>query len=343
MEGVRALLTYNYYTNIEPLHELPELKKESLVASSDSFETVEEFWKEYMDDETIRRYKYTDREVGKKYEHRFGYSMTILLPNSISVDSYSIIAHSIMNELLKTHKQVSWIAEATTQGKGTYITFTLCLAKRYKNDRTVKIYYENDVYKDRITNRFSKEGKENAYLAHRKGDIKSEVKTKWSKKIRLFEMKKSEFIDNFIPMLKRIVCRAINKVKKIKTGNYLKYIKHSLLANKKKTTYYNINVRYYNDFIADANLKLRYWENAIYSDGKYYQDENLLKDWNALKQRFLAFTRKKKFKINTSGSKFIKLSLNPWINTVAFSENIISIQELFDEQLDNILCKYISA
>lgn len=341
-EGVRALLTYNYYTDIQALYEVPELNKESVIASSESMDSIELLWNEYMSDETIRRYKYTDRENGKKYEHRFGYSMTILLPNSILLESYSSIAHSIMGELLKTHKKVSWIAEATKQGKGTYITFTLCLAKRYKTDKTVKVFYTHDVYKHKTKKHFISADDPNAHLAHKAGDIKSEIQTTWSKKIRLFEMEKSEFIENFIPMLKRIVCRAINKVKKIKTGNYLKSIKHTLLANKKKTTYYNINIRYYNDFVADVNLKLRYWENAIYSDGKYYQDERLIREWNSLKQRFLAYTKNRKFRIDTTGNKVIKLSLNPWINTVTFRENIQSIHELFEKQLDRILLKYVT-
>ncbi|WP_159649724.1 hypothetical protein [Erysipelothrix aquatica] len=337
------MLTYNYYTDIQPLYEVPIFNQETIIASSESMENIESLWKEYMDDETVRRYKYTDREAGKKYEHRFGYTLTILLPQSILLESYSSIAHSVMNELLKTHKKVSWIAEATKQGEGTYITFTLCLAKRYKADKTVKVFYTHDVYKHKTKKHFIKEGHPDAYLTHKAGDLKSEIQTSWSNKIRLFEMEKKEFIDNFIPMLKRVVCRAINKVKKIKTGKYLKYIKHTLLANKKKTVYYNINVRYYNDFVADVNLKLRYWENAIYSGAKYYQEEDLIRDWNALKQRFIAYTRNRKFKLTTSGNRTIKLSLNPWINTVTFRENIQSIHELFDEQLDNILSKYISA
>lgn len=155
-------------------------------------------------------------------------------------------------------------------------------------------------------------------------------------------MKKKEFIDNFISMLKKNVCRAINKMKKIMIGKYLKYIKRTLLANQKKTVYYNISVRYYNDFVADVNLKQRYWENAIYSGVKYYQGEDVIREYKVLKQRFIAYTKNRKFKVTTASNRKIKLNLNPWINSVAFRENIQSIHELFDINLDTMLYRYIT-
>lgn len=341
MEGVLALETYNYYTDIVPIYALPTIKQESIVASSEGVEQIEQYWNEFMNDNTIRRYKYTDRENGKKYEHRFGYSMTILIPKGVDVGSYGTIAKNVMKELLVGHKQVSWIAEATTQGKGSYLTFTICLAKKYKKDKTVRVFYSNDVYKHSEKKCFTKASDPNAILVYKKGDVKEEVQTTWSKKIRLFEMEKSEFINNFIPMLKRIVTRSINLVKKIKAGNYLKYIKHVTLEDKRKTIYYNINVRYYNDFIAEANMKLRYWENAIYSDSKYYQDEATLTSWNAFKQKFLGYTHKRTFKYKSSSNNYIKISLNPWINTTTFKENIVTLFDVFEMKLDWFLTKHI--
>lgn len=88
-------------------------------------------------------------------------------------------------------------------------------------------------------------------------------------------------------------------------------------------------------------MKLRYWENAIYSDSKYYHDEATLTAWNALKQKFLVYTHKRTFKYKSSSNNYIKISLNPWINTTTFKENIVTLLDVFEMKLDWFLTKHI--
>lgn len=336
-----AILDYKTYSHLTPLYDRPSLNEEQYISSSHSLEKVKSIWEQYMDDETIRRYQYEERKNGKKYEHRFGYRLEILIPEGLTKQEKIEVSHFFMKELLKGVKKVSWVCEYIQIKNGHYLNFSILLAKKYNKMIEVKEYYNSDVYRNKYTGGFINKDHQDAKLVANKGDVKKVFNTHWSIKIRLFEMSKNDFINEFIPRIQNIIIKALRQVRKVREVAFLKGIKHVTLDDPKKSVYYNKNIRYFNTMVDELNLELLRWEDAIYSPAKYCHDSETLKQWNHLKGRFKSFTKKKRFKIGTSSSKTYKLSLHPWISCDKYSDNIDSFKNLFYKDLDVFLKKHI--
>lgn len=340
VEGTKSMYEYRHYFDIQKTYEKPAISEDLVVASSHELSDVLKQWNDYISNHTIRRYKYTERKHGKKYEPRFGYRLEILVPKNFKKCDASIVANVFMDDLLKGFKKVSWIAEYVQYGEGYYLVINMILAKKYKKLIIDTVLYAHDGYRNKHTGGFISKDHPDAVLTYQKGDVKESIETSWSQKIRLFEGSISEFKENIIPMFQSLILKALNSVKKVREKKYLKSIKHKVLKNKLKSHYYNSNIRYYNSFVTEANILLERWETAIYSPAGYYQDSEVVGDWIAFKNRYQTFLENKKFKYKTL-SKELKLSINPWINTVRFRENIVTLHEMFLNHLELFLNKHI--
>ncbi len=128
---------FKHYCDLQIIRDLPLINENEIIASSAAIDLIETEWNEYISAGTMARYQYTDRENGKKYEHRFEYTLEKLIPTSLTVDELTQIAQEFMTELLKGGKKGSWIAEIKTRGQGSYLFFTIVLAKKCKNAKEI--------------------------------------------------------------------------------------------------------------------------------------------------------------------------------------------------------------
>lgn len=336
----KSFMLYSFYSDLQVLNDLPLVNLDSVVASSEDVDVLLDHWSTYMTDESVRKYNYTTRTKGKKYQHRFGYTLEVLIPHAIQDSEYFDLAHSFMDSLLTKHKKVGWIAERVKRGNGAYLKFTLCLSKRYKSKKEFVLTYEKDIYRDASTGYFTSADNKNAIKVSSAGDVKKVLLTDWSKKIRLFEMSRSEFSDHFIPLLENLLMNAVNKLHNIKKARFLRYIKHKTLYNRRKSCFYNSNIRYFNRLISSFNTKLAYWDKAIYSEAKFYQDAEVISSFRRLKSELRTYTKRGQVTFTFSNREF-KFSLNPWINVVSFRQNIEVLERYLDLKLNKFLNTYI--
>lgn len=313
---------YNFYHNRYPLRSLEQFHQDCLAAifSYSVSSTVEDLFKELEDHTKQRSYSYT------KYQHCLGYCIEVLLPKAIQRKDYPTFITAVADEVLSGHK-LPWLARIVRRGMGLYVVIAFAQRKYHETPVDVTVVRKAAVYRNRLSKLWCSKDDPEAELIYEEGSVKSSYTSHWSKKVRLFEMRKEE-LKLFGIRIENAVRKALVKLNVIvRESNYFKAIKQFGFKNRqgKRSVYVNINVDYYNQIISEMNYHYNLLYEILYSPGKFYQDNETLEAYYQVMRKYKSILDKKKFK-SESG---VKLPFSPYFRSDLFKENIYAVYEQF--------------
>lgn len=181
----------NSYEKLEAIHDYQEEinihKKNHTFYQINTNKTIDEMFELLLNDDGLPSFKYKKREQGKTYQHRFGVSIEILLPEDFNMDYQLDITKDLLSFFIKDESvQIPVYVTLLEKGKGKYLHFSIFERVYYKELTPIYKLVAKDIYKNKYTNRICKRNDPDAVILRRKGDIQSTRYSHFSNKIEWF-------------------------------------------------------------------------------------------------------------------------------------------------------------
>lgn len=271
-------------------------------------------------------------------------SLEILIPDSIQ--DCQQCACSIMDEIFGDDKPLPYVAFLVTRGKGRYLR--ILLSERYYSAEEI-VYvdrWKSDRYQNKVTGRLCKAADPEARKIVSAGDVRKTWVSHFSLKSRMFsadgfarkQSNRKERIgfDRLLKHLRQCIVAAFVKLKVqfTKEFNIPKLKRHDWLNQ-----YQNINLTRINNAIHHIENELQEEWIAV-RDGYFIQNAKTYDRFMALAKRYLNRFKNGFFNKKVGGNRKLKLSFSPFMNVVRVQENLDSLIEDFDQEIEEFRMKY---
>lgn len=271
-------------------------------------------------------------------------SLEILIPDSIQ--DCKPCACSIMDEIFGDDKPLPYVAFLVTRGKGRYLR--ILLSERYYSAEEI-VYvdrWKSDRYQNKVTGRLCKAADPEARKIVSAGDVRKTWVSHFSLKSRMFsadgfarkQSNRKERIgfDRLLKHLRQCIVAAFVKLKVqfTKEFNIPKLKRHDWLNQ-----YQNINLTRINNAIHHIENELQEEWIAV-RDGYFIQNAKTYDRFMAIAQRYLNRFKNGFFSKSDGESRKLKFSFSPFMNVVRVQENLDSLVEDFDKEIEEFRMKY---
>ena len=265
-------------------------------------------------------------------------SLEILLPDSIQ--DCEQCACSIMDEIFGDDKPLPYVAFLVTRGKGRYLR--ILLSERYYSEQEI-VYvdrWKSDRYQNKVTGRLCKAADPEARKIVSAGDVRKTWVSHFSLKSRIFSAdgfarkysnrKERIGFDRLLKHLRQCIVAAFVKLKVqfTKEFNIPKLKRHAWLNQ-----YQNINLTRINNAIHHIENELQEEWIAV-RDGYFIQNAKTYDRFMSLAKRYLNRFKNGFFNKKVGGNRKLKLSFSPFMNVVRVQENLDSLIEDFDQEIE---------
>ncbi len=271
-------------------------------------------------------------------------SLEILLPEGITDVQHCV--RVVMKELFESEKPLPYAAWLEIRGKGRYVR--LLISERYYSEKEV-VYedrWKSDRYQNRITGRLCKADDPKARRIVKAGDIRKTWTSHFSLKSRIFtadgfarknsDRKKRIGFDRLINHIRQCIATAFVKLK-------IAFEKAFRIPKEKRHAWMNryqqLNVTRINTAIQHIEEEMQL-EWVALRDGYFVQDSKIYDRYMALAQRYINRVKHGFYNKTLSTNRKLKLSFSPFMNVVRVQENIDSLIEDFDKEIDEFRMKY---
>ena len=272
-------------------------------------------------------------------------SLEILLPTGITNVKHCV--HVIMHELFGHEKHLPYAAWLETRGKGKYIK--ILISERYysKEELIYEYRWKSDRFQNTVTGRLCKADDPQARRIVKAGDLRKTWTSHFSLKSRLFTAdgyarkrstrKERIGFDRLLSHIRQCIAAAFVKLK-------IQFNKTFLLPKLKRhdwlNKYQNINLTRINSAIQHIEQELQ-MEWIALRDGYFVQEGKIYDRFMALAKRY-ANKMKQGFSNHPidGGRKKIKLSFSIFMNVIRVQENIDTVIEDFDKEIEEFRMKY---
>ena len=271
-------------------------------------------------------------------------SLEILIPDSIQ--DCKPCACSIMDEIFGDAKPLPYVAFLVTRGKGRYLR--ILISERYYSAEEI-VYvdrWKSDRYQNKVTGRLCKAADPEAKKIVSAGDIRKTWVSHFSLKSRMFsadsfarkQSNRKERIgfDRLLKHLRQCIVAAFVKLKVQFTKEFnIPKLKRQDWLNQ----YQNINLTRINNAIHHIENELQEEWIAV-RDGYFIQNAKTYDRFMELAKRYLNRFKNGFFNKKVGGNRKLKLSFSPFMNVVRVQENLDSLIEDFDKEIDEFRMKY---
>lgn len=265
-------------------------------------------------------------------------SLEILLPDSIQ--DLKQCTYLVMNEIFGEEQHLPYVALLEHRGKGRYLR--ILISERYysKEEIVYEDRWKSDRYQNQVTGRLCKADDPEAKRIVKAGDIRKTWTSHFSLKSRIFSAdgfarkhsnrKERIGFDRLLKHLRQCIVAAFVKLKVqfTKEFNIPKLKRHDWLNQ-----YQNINLTRINNAIHHVENELQEEWIAV-RDGYFIQNSKTYDRFMALAKRYLNRFKNGFFNKKVGGSRKIKLSFSPFMNVVRVQENLDSLVEDFDQEIE---------
>ena len=265
-------------------------------------------------------------------------SLEVLLPASL-VDVEQCV-HILMSELFGSERPLPYVALLETKGKGRYLQ--ILISERYYSAEEI-VYvdrWKSDRYQNKVTGRLCKADDPKAKKIVSAGDVRKTWVSHFSLKSRMFSAdgfarkhsnrKERIGFDRLLKHLRQCIVAAFVrlKVQFTKEFNIPKLKRHDWLNQ-----YQNINLTRINNAIHHIENELQEEWIAV-RDGYFIQNVKTYDRFMALAKRYLSRFKNGFFNKKVGGNRKLKLSFSPFMNVMRVQENLDSLIEDFDQEIE---------
>ena len=265
-------------------------------------------------------------------------SLEVLLPASlIDVEQ---CACAIMDEIFGDDKALPYVAFLVTRGKGRYLR--ILISERYYSAEEI-IYvdrWKSDRYQNKVTGRLCKAADPEARKIVSAGDVRKTWISHFSLKSRMFtadgfarkhsNRKKRIGFDRLLSHIRQCIVAAFVKMK-------IAFEKAFRIPGEKRhewmNQYQQLNVIRINKAIQHVEQELQEEWIAV-RDGYFIQNAKTYDHFMALAKRYLNRFKNGFFNKKVGGNRKLKLSFSPFMNVVRVQENLDSLIEDFDQEIE---------
>lgn len=265
-------------------------------------------------------------------------SLEVLLPASlIDVEQ---CACAIMDEIFGDDKALPYVAFLVTRGKGRYLR--ILISERYYSAEEI-IYvdrWKSDRYQNKVTGRLCTAADPEARKIVSAGDVRKTWISHFSLKSRMFtadgfarkhsNRKKRIGFDRLLSHIRQCIVAAFVKMK-------IAFEKAFRIPGEKRhewmNQYQQLNVIRINKAIQHVEQELQEEWIAV-RDGYFIQNAKTYDRFMALAKRYLNRFKNGFFNIKVGGNRKLKLSFSPFMNVVRVQENLDSLIEDFDQEIE---------
>ena len=272
-------------------------------------------------------------------------SLEILIPDSIQ--DCKQCACSIMDEIFGDDTPLPYVAFLVTRGKGRYLR--ILISERYYSEEPIvyEDFWKSDRFQNKVTGRLCKADDPQARRIVKAGDLRKTWTSHFSLKSRIFtadgyarkhsNRKERIGFDRLLSHIRQCIAAAFVKLKiPFKKDFLLPKLKRHDWLNK----YQNINLTRINSAIQHIEQELQIEWIAL-RDGYFLQEGKIYDRFMALAKRY-ANKMKQGFSNHPidGGRKKIKLSFSIFMNVIRVQENIDTVIEDFDKEIDEFRMNY---
>lgn len=271
-------------------------------------------------------------------------SLEILLPTGITDVKHCV--HVIMHELFGHEKHLPYAAWLETRGKGKYIK--ILISERYYSNEEI-IYedrWKSDRFQNKLTGKLCKADDPQARRIVKAGDIRKTWISHFSLKSRMFtadgfarkhsNRKKRIGFDRLLSHIRQCIVAAFVKMK-------IAFEKAFRIPGEKRhewmNQYQQLNVIRINKAIQHVEQELQLEWIAL-RDGYFLQERKTYDRFMAIAQRYLNRFKNGFFSKSYGESRKLKFSFSPFMNVVRVQENLDSLVEDFDKEIEEFRMKY---
>ena len=272
-------------------------------------------------------------------------SLEILIPDSIQ--DCKQCACSIMDEIFGDDTPLPYVAFLVTRGKGRYLR--ILISERYYSEEPIvyEDFWKSDRFQNKVTGRLCKADDPQARRIVKAGDLRKTWTSHFSLKSRIFtadgyarkhsNRKERIGFDRLLSHIRQCIAAAFVKLK-------IQFNKTFLLPKLKRhdwlNKYQNINLTRINSAIQHIEQELQIEWIAL-RDGYFLQEGKIYDRFMALAKRY-ANKMKQGFSNHPidGGRKKIKLSFSIFMNVIRVQENIDTVIEDFDKEIDEFRMNY---
>ena len=272
-------------------------------------------------------------------------SLEVLLPASL-VDVERCV-HILMSELFGSERPLPYVALLETKGKGRYLQ--ILISERYYSAEPIvyEDFWKSDRFQNKVTGRLCKADDPQARKIVQAGDLRKTWTSHFSLKSRIFtadgyarkhsNRKERIGFDRLLSRIRQCIAAAFVKLK-------IQFNKTFLLPKLKRhdwlNKYQNINLTRINSAIQHIEQELQ-MEWIALRDGYFLQEGKVYDRFMALAKRY-ANKVKQGFSNHPidGGRKKIKLSFSIFMNVIRVQENIDTVIEDFDKEIDEFRMNY---
>lgn len=271
-------------------------------------------------------------------------ALEILLPRTIT--DVNLFVKVVMKEVFGQEKELPYAVWLEERGQGRYVK--ILISERYYSEEEL-IYedrWKSDRFQNQITGRLCKSTDPNAKRIVKAGDLRKTWTTHFSLKTRMFsadgfarknrDKKKRIGFDRLLNHIRQCIVAAFVKMK-------ISFSKSFIIPKLKRKDWMN---KYQNMNLTRINLSMQHIEQEIQEewiairDGYFYQDTKTYDRFMALAKRYLNRFKNGFFNKKVVGNRKLKLSFSPFMNVVRVQENLDSLVEDFDKEIEEFRMKY---
>ena len=265
-------------------------------------------------------------------------SLEILIPDSIQDCKQCV--RILMSELFVAENPLPYAAWIETRGQGRYLQ--ILISERYYNSEPIvyEDFWKSDRFQNKVTGRLCKADDPQARRIVKAGDLRKTWTSHFSLKSRIFtadgyarkrsNRKERIGFDRLLSHIRQCIAAAFVKLKIqfTKEFNIPKLKRHDWLNQ-----YQNINLTRINNAIHHIENELQEEWIAV-RDGYFIQNAKTYDRFMALAKRYLNRFKNGFFNIKVGGNRKLKLSFSPFMNVVRVQENLDSLIEDFDQEIE---------
>lgn len=265
-------------------------------------------------------------------------SLEILIPDSIQ--DCKQCACSIMAEIFGDDTPLPYVAFLVTRGQGRYLR--ILISERYYSEEEI-VYvdrWKSDRYQNKVTGRLCKAADPEARKIVSAGDVRKTWISHFSLKSRMFSAdgfarkhsnrKKRIGFDRLLSHIRQCIVAAFVKMK-------IAFEKAFRIPGEKRhewmNQYQQLNVIRINKAIQHVEQELQLEWIAV-RDGYFIQNSKTYDRFMALAKRYLNRFKNGFFNKKVGGNRKLKLSFSPFMNVVRVQENLDSLIEDFDQEIE---------
>ena len=265
-------------------------------------------------------------------------SLEILIPDSIQ--DCKPCACSIMDEIFGDDKPLPYVVFLVKRGQGRYLR--ILISERYYSEEEI-VYvdrWKSDRYQNKVTGRLCKAADPEARKIVSAGDVRKTWVSHFSLKSRIFSAdgfarkhsnrKERIGFDRLLSHIRQCIAATFVKLRIPFTKDFtIPKLKRYAWFNK----YQNINLTRINNAIHHVENELQEEWIAL-RDGYFIQERKTYDRFMAIARRYLNRFKNGFFSKSYGGSRKLKFSFSPFMNVVRVQENLDSLIEDFDQEIE---------